>query len=467
MAAIDFSEGLSYYWSFAAPCDSHIDTVKGEEEGRNELPPTSQESLGSYELMIVHQAIQAISEYRARLSNRLSTVDGLHADLGERRNKQYDAERQRLSKQYDLDKDELERRIGPTSVLGVQQFRACHDVDMSLENLRSELGGREPLIRLVYPRWRWLTPYLLLLALLSLTELVINKGVFEDIFRAGAIFGYGGAGVMGLAVVFFGHLIGLFVRQCRVRRRPPERLRTWVGIPLILLLVTFSLYELSVIRQSYLTTSRTANPLVSSLSSAMNEVASGRGPLGSALRQVPLAGGAAQLGAAVLAPQNERNSFEAFQPLGAQGLLLLLLNLSVFLGGGLLSYIRHDPHPDYEPLLDKVNRCRRRIARRQERFDLAMRELDENYRRINDNLTRRADELARDLAEQKVNINGAEFRLDIEMENVAAVVAQRIHAYQRANTLARKTPAPLYFGESSAQQAWAMILGNRYQGGPA
>src|SRR3954452_10363049 len=61
----------------------------------------------------------------------------------------------------------------------------------------------------------------------------------------------------------------------------------------------------------------------------------------------------------------------ATEQLGTAGWTLLILNLVLFVFGATAAFLRHDPHPDYEPAWRSHERARRRLTRLRPRYERA------------------------------------------------------------------------------------------------
>jgi hypothetical protein len=59
----------------------------------------------------------------------------------------------------------------------------------------------------------------------------------------------------------------------------------------------------------------------------------------------------------------------AGEQLGTAGWTLLVLNVVIFVFGATASFLRHDPHPDYEAAWQQQERARRRMMRLRGRYD--------------------------------------------------------------------------------------------------
>lgn len=381
-------------------------------DGRFNKPRSDERALSGYELDIVNQARADISRFRLQLQMDLHGSQASITARKQQRYEEYESELRDLGHRHDSQIATVNKEIGSISGLAKRQQEELFEADQRYGDLSRELG-REPELHFAQPvRLLFgLTVYTLLLTAMSFVELFINKGVFKDVL-GGVLAGYAGAFIMGLAIVFFSHMLGLFIRQRRVQRRPVEKLRVWLGVPVIVVLVVFSLYELSVIREGTL-------------------------PLD---EQIQTAGGA--LG------------------LSHKAALLFLLNLGVFLAGTLLSYFRHDSHPEYEGLLRALRDCQAAEEKRRLAFDARVGLIEEEYRRRRANLSSRADRVQREIDEDLARSESLPGREEAEMQKVIAVVTQRVLSYQSGNERARDAARPPYFGQPTVRMVDSIIRGD-------
>ena len=98
--------------------------------------------------------------------------------------------------------------------------------------------------------------------------------------------------------------------------------------------------------------------------------------------------------------------------------LLFLVNLSVFVTGALLSYFRHDPHPDFERLWAIREAAEAKVDLRKGAYDQEVAKLNEDHRRRQANLTAKSDRLQREIEQEQVHIASYRERMRSEVEKV-------------------------------------------------
>jgi predicted nucleic acid-binding Zn-ribbon protein len=226
----------------------------------------------------------------------------------------------------------LENEFGPSSARYSAQTRALEQSERDHRNVRAAVGGRMLRRQLVGFYWA-------IMLFLALVEVPINRLAFELFFQEQPLFSLILAGGVGLALMFLAHLTGLLVRR---EPQPPRwrQVRHIAGIVLILLVAGTLIYALASMRQLYVQMLQNEG---GSLQQQVEAILHGNAA--SAVTQV------------------------ASTKLGVAGYTLMTLNMTLFLVGAAASFIRHDPHPDYEAAWRSERRVRVRLTRTRVRFE--------------------------------------------------------------------------------------------------
>jgi hypothetical protein len=395
------------------PRDTRSDQAHGERDGRANYPKADRQTFGGHEMDLVNQARADIASLKLKLQ-----IDGLYVSSSttarkQQRYEEHASHLRDLANQRDAAVARATKKYGASTPSALRELEQLTEAQQAYEDLQRDEGGREPQMRAVAPKFFGITPYGWVVGAMTTVELVLNKGAFRDLLQQGPLGSYGGAFVMGLAIVLFAHLLGVFVRQAKFRRGAIEKLKVWVGIPTIVIVVTIALlvFELSAVREGILTDTD-----------------------GYPLKQ-------------------------NFLGLSHSGMVLYLLNLTVFFGGAFLSFLRHDPHPDMEALLNAYRSAEEKVERRRADYERELAEIDEDHRRKRANLNARADRLQREIDDDHAKAESLPDRIDAEIERVVAVTCQRILAYQKGNESMREDLPPDYFGTPSTKMARALIMG--------
>lgn len=226
----------------------------------------------------------------------------------------------------------LKRELGPEAPVYRQLAARAEDTQKTLRSIRGEVNSR-PL------RTQFVAFYPVGMLLLALAEVPVNRAAFELTFREEPVFSVLVAAGVGIAVIFFAHWVGLTLR--RWPRRPT--LATVAprigGLAVVLAAVGAGIYFMARMRQAFMR-----------LVSAESE--------GFAQRlQEALRGGA-----------REAVSVMVEQPMTIGDWTFLAINVLLFLFGVVASFLRHDPHPDYEKAVRDAARAERAFAAAEKRY---------------------------------------------------------------------------------------------------
>lgn len=437
MPASNLIDQLSFYTNFASPRDTRADQEQGARDGERNFPPHDHVGLSPYELDIVSQGCSDLARFRSAIANERNACASFAARQKQMRLEQYESERRDISSRYDQDMEALNYRLGPASRMAQTQEFALFEAEQAHENIaRSE--QREPQIHFVAPRLLWLSPYVWLLLLLAVAELTINRAIFEGLMRTSAVQAYGLAILFGVTVVALAHFLGVLVRQRKRIAAPWKRFGAHLAIPVIAIVVLALFYEMSVIRQ------------VQFMREGFQEVGGGM----KALLPDLMAKGAGRTAATAVDIGSELTTTalhlsSPFQALSVGGLTLLLINLVAFMAGFLLSYFRHDPHPQFEGLANARQAIRKKVADRQNDYDQQVALLAEDFRRLHGNLAARSDRLQREIEQEQIHLDTLQHRIETETDKVLNVINQRVVSYQLGNSVTRTEAPPSYFGTAS------------------
>ena len=236
----------------------------------------------------------------------------------------------------------LDSGLGPSSARYAARARALEQAERDHRSIRAAVDGRLLRRQLVGSYWA-------VLLLLSVAEVPINRLAFELFFQEQPLFSLILAGAMGIALMFLAHLTGLLIRR---EPQPPRwrQVRHVAGLAIVLLVTATLVYALATMRQLYI------------------QLLQNEG--GSLQQQVEsiLHGNAASAVKEVAATQ-----------LGTAGYTLMALNVTLFVVGAAASFLRHDPHPDYEAVWRRERRDRARLTRTRARFEARLDAAQKQY----------------------------------------------------------------------------------------
>ena len=191
--------------------------------------------------------------------------------------------------------------------------------------------------------------YWAVLLLLSVAEVPINRLAFELFFQEQPLFSLILAGAMGIALMFLAHLAGLLIRR---EPQPPRwrQVRHVGGLAIVLLVTGTLVYALATMRQRYIQLLQNEG---GSLQQQVESILHGNAA--SAVKEV------------------------ASTQLGTAGYTLMALNVTLFVVGAAASFLRHDPHPDYEAVWRRERRDRARLTRTRARFEARLDAAQKQY----------------------------------------------------------------------------------------
>ncbi|HEX2526312.1 MAG TPA: hypothetical protein VHL31_08410 [Geminicoccus sp.] len=295
---------------------------------------------------------------------------------------------------------ELNKTVGPRST------RMQSAVDQHVEargrasQIEADLG--RPLRTSMVPIY----PFILLI--IAIAEIPINRLAFELFFQEAPIVSLFLSFAVGLLLAFFAHQAGLWLRQAASYKTLGGKLGHLAGVLLIIAIAAPLLYFIAAMRQHYL---------------ALLE-AEAASDFGTLLRQ-GLEGG--------LSSAREVLSVE----LGGPGWTLLILNMALLVVGAIVSFVRHDPHPDYEAAVTQSKRTERRLNKMRwnyERREAALsRQFDERISTLDRQLVR----IDNELATARRTLDQAAQHQPAMVRAVARTLVERFGSYRIGNRLGR------------------------------
>lgn len=226
----------------------------------------------------------------------------------------------------------LENKFGPSSARYSAQTRALEQAERDHRSVRAAVNGR--MLRIQMTR-----AYPFALLFLAILEVPINRLAFELFFQDTPLFSLILSAGIGIVLMFLAHTTGLLLRRDPVPGLW-RRIRHYGGLVLIVLLSIALIYGLASMRQLYVQMIQNdAGSLQQQVESILNS-------------------GAATTVSHVVSTK-----------LGIAGITLMVLNVAVFVVGATLSFLRHDPHPDYEGAWRGESRAARRVTASRTKYE--------------------------------------------------------------------------------------------------
>jgi hypothetical protein len=399
---------LTRYLSFSEK-DTKPDRIKGRNDGQKGLPGADAKDFSPHELERISQARAAVNSYDRNLHD---LREQLNLDLDSRNqelNEGYLGQKESVIRQKESALESLRQEAGANSEAYRQLY---NEQEEKKENFRRvELRLNRPL-QIHFSRY-----YLVLLFILAVLEVPINKLAVEFFFQESPLLALILAMTIGVVLITLAHFLGLMLRQISHYR---ERLGTkgYVGGLLVMVLTAGSLvYLISALRQQY-----------------VDFIAQEQ--------QQDLAAMLLSDGVGGLIGQTIQTE------LGVAGLTLLVLNVSVFLLGVLFSFLRHDPHPDYERLYLERNQATDRLVKFRNTFEQKANRLQAEFDEKISYLDKKVISLENEIREMTSRRDALETEREHDISMIIDVLRQQILAYQSGNVEAREDGrVPAYFGE--------------------
>jgi hypothetical protein len=424
MSSTDTVDVPSYYANFSADRDSRVDYEHGLADGEMGRPHPSADDLNQYELLLVHQGIGDISQYRNQLNFEARSIEIRLADSRFTSQSHLEGKKVALGGDVDRSRQKLEIRVGPNSPAARKLDDDFRDSELRYTNLEEQLE-RQPRLFFHKNLFWGVTPYVLIVLLLALIEVPINKGVFGKIIGESVLspelFSVSAAFLFGLFIIILAHFIGMLYLQCKYKS-----FIRWSVLIALSLFVVITLYLMALIR--------TDNDFIAAV-----------GP--NEQTQIKLA----DADDVEFQGTYELPEVKLFRDLDGLGWFFLALNVGMVIIGAGFSFKRHDEHPDFERYYRKMNAAME-----------AKKELDDTYsqeknlidavqhRRLNE-ITAKIAKLGQEGEELKTRKEEISRRLANTTDKVVNVIVIRVMAYQQGNNHGRgNNPSPEYFGQKSS-----------------
>ncbi|CAA6604696.1 membrane hypothetical protein [Rhodospirillaceae bacterium LM-1] len=383
------SSRLTYYDTFTDR-DLTRDRERGEEDGKKDFPLPGTSDLSPYEVEQVKWAETDLGDFMQEIQDQRAKLED-ERDSKQQYVESYSSRRENLLKEREARLTRMRESDGDLSAIHEQKRTKFLELDDQLKSKAEEL--RRPLQ--VYLGF-WVYAFLFLG--LALSEIPINLPAMQQVFKESLFVAFFLAVTLGFLLIFFAHMVAKLLRQQGELLKDVGkigRILFWSKTTLLLLLSGGIIWLVYDLRLAYLsTTNGTSNITTES------------------------------------------------------GIFFLIINISIFVTGLLLSWLRHDPDPDYHRLDIERNKAA-------DTFETHERNFQEKRRRFletNDVLLRNlANETSRYEAEVKIaqnDIDNLTRRRDRIVNRVLFVLGRKLAAYQNANQRARKMGLPTYFGDA-------------------
>jgi hypothetical protein len=389
---------LAGYLRYSAG-DRRADEATGRKHGAAGEPKSTDRDCLYYSSLLG----QAKTAMRAYERERLELVAGkerLADELSRDADENYQKRKMAVLEERASALGELDKTSGPRSTKMQSAVEQQVTTRTRASQIEADLG--RPLRTSLVP----LYPFVL--GFIAIAEIPINRLAFELFFQEAPIVSLFLSFAVGLLLAFFAHQAGLWLRQAASHKTVASKLGHFAGVAVIIAIALPLIYFIAAMRQHYL-----------ALMDA--EAAS---DFGSLLRQ-GLEGG--------LTSAREVLSVD----LGAPGWTLLILNLALLTVGAIISFVRHDPHPDYEPAVRQAARAQRRLNRMRSSYERQEARLSREYDERIATLDRQLVRIDNELAVTRRALAQAEAHRPAMIRAVASTLTERFGAYRLGNRLGR------------------------------
>ncbi|TPG52289.1 hypothetical protein EAH89_18800 [Roseomonas nepalensis] len=351
---------LSSKWRTADAGSDQSDRSDGKRLALSGSGPA--EAIRSFRRRLIAEASRDITLLQGQCSSLLNEQEKKRDQLQKELDNEVTSESKQANDAHEAFLGGLRRSIGPESEVYKDAAARVDDAGKDLRKVQSDVGSRPLRIQ-----FGWL--YYVIMGVLALAEAPINRAAFELTFREEPLYSLLLAMAVGIVLIFFAHLIGLILRRWPDKPRVSQIIVRVGGMAVLLSIAGLGIYFIARMRQTFLR-----------LTSAESE------GFGSRLQEA-LQGGPGQVVAIV-----------TDAPFSVGDFAFIAINLLLFVFGIAASFLRHDPHPDYEKAVkaktraDKVKlkldtRYQGKVADEVSRFEVRKRGFETRINSLQTSLT--------------------------------------------------------------------------------
>jgi hypothetical protein len=307
-------------------------------------------------------------------------------------------------RQHDDRAASLRRESGPEAPAFKDSAARAEEAQKSLRSVRAEVNNR-PLRTSFGPL------YGLMMLLLALAEVPVNRAAFELTFREEPIFSLLLAAAVGIILIFFAHVAGIVLRRWPLRPTMGQVLARVVTLGIMGCVVGAGVFTMAKMRQGFMR-----------LTAAEND------------------GFAERLQEALRGSPQQAVSVMADMPLGIGDYTFIAINVLIFTFGVIASFLRHDPHPDYERAIHEARRSERAFGKLERRYSAALRQETSRYEDHKRALETQMGELRATLASLADQSVGIRDHCMASRQMVAQTIRKRCNAFLEGFSVARDAP---------------------------
>ena len=380
----------------------------GEIEGKTEAPPSDADSLSATEKLIISEADSLWTRFKNSVTDELNKIENSINKIKAEIEQEISVTLDKISDEKVNELDLLEAEFGTYT----SEYGNLKSNFEKTENEVTEIRGllNRPL------QTNFVNGYIIFMLCLAFAEVPVNRLAFELFFEQSPIISLLLAGAVGILFVLFAHIIGSQIRHTQCKELNPEVGKVYISLGGLILMSMLVMYFLGVMREQLVAVQNSANL---NLEDMLNDDT-----------QAAVSSGLSSLA------------------IGSKGLMLLLLNLSIYVSGIIMAFLRHDPHPRYERAIMAYERAKSSFLKYQKNYENKqvekLREFNQKHS-FNKALQREREASIESITRSRETLRTIK---DVSREKLISAVSLRINAFREANAGSRKTKPPGYFKDS-------------------
>lgn len=382
--------------------DRRGDEARGARDGEKGFPPLDA-THNPVQEQVIAQVTADFAAYEKARQAHLADLDSAERQKIKERDEELVNRRNALRDERQQALHDLSHKTGPDSPQFRDRVERRTAAVAKAGRLEAELA-RPLRVSLIFL-------YPILMLLVCLAEVPVNRMAFEFFFQETPILSLFISVVIGGVLALFAHFIGLWLKQANQHAGLRARLSYYFGALFLISLSGALVYFIAAVREHFLRLLETdANTSFADL-----------------LRQGDLTATAAQV---------------ANTDLGSTGWTLLIINVVILTVGVVASFVRHDPHPDYERLSRQADKARAQVTRQEVAYNKQRMQTARRFDEMIEALNRQIDRLEKDLAEIVAEQKAAAADYEQSLRQMGMTSHNRLVNYRIGNLRARRDGVP-------------------------
>ena len=137
------------------------------------------------------------------------------------------------------------------------------------------------------------------------------------------------------------------------------------------------------------------------------------------------------------------------QPLGPEGLSLLVLNFSIYFAGILASFFRHDSNPHYEKITKNFYKLRDKMASKREKIEDQLSQIQAGHNKKMEALGNRRQNLLQTVQSMQDELSRVTAEKTSDYKTVVANINTILKAYEKGyRSVSENTEIPKFFSKN-------------------